>query len=65
MMLILKVHYILGIIDWPRFEMSKIDNLTRKLMVQHNISYKDQCHARLFISQAKRGMCLIELDPSE
>ena len=62
MMLIPKIQYSFGIIDWPQSEINKIDVLTRKLLAQHKIFYKDQCHARLYTPRAKGGMGLIEFD---
>jgi len=64
MMIIPKIQYSFGIIDWPQFEINKLDILTRKLLADNKIFYKDQCHARLYIPRAKGGMGLIELDAS-
>ena len=64
MMIIPKIQYSFGIIDWPQFEINKIDILTRKLLADHKIFYKDQSHARLYIPRAKGGMGLIEVDAS-
>ena len=64
MFLIPKIQYSFGIIDWPQIQINKIDVLTRKLLSENKIFYKDQCHARLYIPRAKGGMGLIELDAS-
>ena len=64
MIIIPKIQYSFGIIDWPQFEINKIDVLTRKLLAQYKIFYKDQSHARLYIPRAKGGMGLIEIDAS-
>ena len=64
MFVIPKIQYSFGIIDWPQLEINKIDVLTRKLLVQYKIFYKDQSHARLYLPRAKGGMGLIEVDAS-
>lgn len=57
-----KIQYSFGIIDWPQHDLNAIDILTRKLLCQYKVFYKDQCHARLYIPRAKGGMGLIEID---
>ena len=64
MFFIPKIQYSYGIIDWPQLEINKIDVLTRKLLAQYKIFYKDQSHARLYLPRAKGGMGLIEVDAS-
>ena len=64
MFLIPKIQYSFGKIDWPQIEINKIDVLTRKLLAQYKIFYKDQSHARLYLPRAKGGMGLIEVDAS-
>ena len=64
MMIIPKIQYSFGIIEWPQHQINQIDILTRKLLAQNKIFYKDQCHARLYVPRAKGGMGLIEVDAS-
>ena len=63
-MVLPKIQYSFGIIEWPQHDIKGIDVPTRKLLAENKIFYKDQCHARLYLPRAKGGMGLIEADAS-
>ena len=53
-----------GIINWDQKKIDAMDIKTRKLLTNHKIFYKQQCHARLYLPRAEGGIGLINLNNS-
>ena len=56
------VTYGFGIIDWPQYEIDKLDVKTRKWLTLHKVIYRNQCLERIYIPRSEGGLGLIEID---
>ena len=54
--------YSFGIIDWPQFNINRLDVKTRKLLTLNRVTYKNQCLPRLYLPRGEGGLGLSEIN---
>ena len=56
------VTYGFGIIDWPQYEIDKLDVKTRKILTMNRVTYRNQCIDRLYLPRKEGGLGLTEIN---